>query len=474
MPTKISSTNLNANSLAILNTIRANAPLSYQDSVPEITSYEEMPAVGEIIYGTPALSNYFLGELLNRIARVVIDSSTFNNPYRNLKKGYLDFGESVEQIFVNIANAYQYTPEDAEKDEFRRSLPDVKKVMHILNWRVVYPITIQDEDLKLAFLSKEGLNNFISKLVDSVYQASEYDEFLLFKYLIIKGVNNGVIKPVNITGNITASASTFRGVSNMLTFRTNKYNYAGVSNNTPKERQVIFMSASFNAKYDVEVLAGAFNMDKADFIGKLFLIDDFTTFDNARFTAIQAKSDSLPAITATELSNMTNVQAVLCDVDWFQIYDNLNKFTEKYVASKLYWNYFYHQWKIISFSPFHNAVYFTTSAAAAVPATITLTVKSKITNDSFTIFDLEYAPMAQNLTFVQDEDSTKASVAVQPYGSVTMPNTLTGGTKIVISVDGTEYTATTSLTPTTAVGGTIVIKTTSEPDTQNLKAKSTK
>ena len=32
-----------------------------------------------------------------------------------------------------------------------RTLPDVRSAFHTMNWRVIYPVTIQDEDLKQAF-----------------------------------------------------------------------------------------------------------------------------------------------------------------------------------------------------------------------------------------------------------------------------------------------------------------------------------
>ena len=102
MARKINST-LNASTLDILNVIRANAPLEYQSAVPQVASVDDIPVVGEIIYGSPALSNTFINALLNRIALVRIQSATFNNPYRDLKKGYLEFGETIEDIFVGIA-----------------------------------------------------------------------------------------------------------------------------------------------------------------------------------------------------------------------------------------------------------------------------------------------------------------------------------------------------------------------------------
>ena len=89
--------------------------------------------------------------------------------------------------------------------------------------------------------------------------------------------------PVSIgTGDLKECASKFRGMSNQLTFMSTKYNADGVTTTTPKNDQYIFMDSMFNAEYDVNVLASAFNMDKATFSGKLKLIDDWTTFDNER------------------------------------------------------------------------------------------------------------------------------------------------------------------------------------------------
>ena len=59
----------------------------------------------------------------------------------------------------------------------------------VINWRVMYPVTIQDEDLKQAFLPSDDVQDLIAKIVDSVY--TEYDEFLLFKYLLIKNITKG-------------------------------------------------------------------------------------------------------------------------------------------------------------------------------------------------------------------------------------------------------------------------------------------
>ena len=148
MPRRVTVSTLNASTIDIINTIRANANAEYQNLVPVITQVNEIPKVGEVLYGYPALANQFINALVNRIASVRIKSATFNNAYAQLKKGYLEFGETVEEVFVNITKAREFSVEKAEAREFKRSLPDVRSAFHCMNWRVQYPITIQDEDLR--------------------------------------------------------------------------------------------------------------------------------------------------------------------------------------------------------------------------------------------------------------------------------------------------------------------------------------
>ena len=63
--------------------------------------------------------------------------------------------------------------------------------------------------------------------------------------------------------------------------------------------------------------------------------------------------------------------AVLIDEQWFMIFDNMYKMTEKYNGEGLYWNYWYHVWKTFSASPFCNAVLFTTATPAITTVTVT-------------------------------------------------------------------------------------------------------
>ena len=466
MARRIANSTLNASTLDILNVIRANASYDYQQKVPKVESANDIPKVGEIIYGTPAFANQFLNALVNRIATVRIQSATFNNPFAHLKKGYLEFGETVEDIFVGIINAVSYTPEKGAEREFKRSLPDVRSAFHVMNWRVMYPVTIQDEDLYQAFLNLDGVTSLIANIVEQVYTSAEYDEFLLFKYLLIKAITKGKFYPISI-GNgsdLKVSAEKFRGTSNLLPFMANKYNEANVRTTTPKNRQAIFMDAEFNASFDVQVLASAFNMDKADFMGRLHLIDNWTEFDNERFAIIMEESDGIEEVTAEELALMADVKAVIVDDRWFQVYDNKNKFTEKYVASGLYWNYFYHTWKTVSNSPFANALVFVTSNATITnPNSITVKISDKDVSDIATTLTLEVADDTtlepSNVQFIQTEDLIEKMIAVHKFGGYVIPASAFGNDiQVVVNVNGTYYTnAGSPISSDSNVGDTVTL-----------------
>ena len=435
MARRVAITNLNARTIDILNTIRANASAEYQQYVPTVTTERDIPKVGEALFGYPALANQFLK----------VKSATFHTAYAELKKGYLEFGETVEEVFVNIAKAREFSAEKAADREFKRTIPDVRAAFHVMNYRVQYPITIQNEDLRMAFTSFGGVEDLIARIVDAVYTAAEYDEFLLFKYLIIKAVSHGKMYPVPFDAtDLKNGAKKFRGLSNQITFMSNKYNSYGVTTTTPKEDQYIFMDAQFNADYDVDVLASAFNMDKATFMGKLKLIDDFTSFDNDRFDVIRANSDQIEAVTDDELALMADVKAVLVDKEWFQVYDNLSQMTEQYVASGLYWNYFYNVWKTVSSSPFSNALVFVDDGASTtLPATVTVKVtdKSETTDTVILTLEPQFASAAlspSNCLFVQTEDNVKDGVAVHKYGAIIYPADA-DAQELEFTINGTSY-----------------------------------
>lgn len=349
---------MSASTPDILNAVRNSASTQYKSLVPRATD-TNVRQVGQVILGNPTFQNEFLSGLVNRIGKVMISSKLYDNPWSFFKKGMMEYGETIEEIFVNIAKAHSYDIERSESEVFKREVPDVIGAFHILNYQTFYKTTIQEEQLRQAFLSMDGVTDLIARIVDSMYTGANYDEFLVMKYMIARHILDGTFYPIVVDNatpeNMHKIASKMKKVSNDLEFMSESYNAAGVNTYTLKDSQYIILNSEIDASMDVNVLATAFNMDKAQFMGHRVLVDSFGKLDTKRLNELFKEDPNYYEISQDELKELDAIPAVIIDRDWFQIYDNMNKFTENYNGQGLYWNYWYHQWKIFSVSPFCNA-----------------------------------------------------------------------------------------------------------------------
>lgn len=433
MPTKPQVKTLNANSVEILNTLRANASPNYQDMIPYAEgSLDSVREIGAIIMQYPALQNEFLSALVNRIGMVLVTSKLYCNPWAFMKQGMLEFGETIEEIFVNIAKPFEFNQERAETTIFKREIPDVRAAFHVMNYTKFYKATISNDQLRQAFLSWNGITDLIARIVDAMYTGANYDEFITMKYLLAKHLIAGNIYANQIdtvsTDNMKSIVATIKGVSNSLEFLSNKYNYNGVETYTNKSDQYILINAKFDATMDVEVLASAFNMDKAEFMGRRVLVDSFGNLDNARLKLLFAEDPNYTEISEDDLQALDNIPAVMVDRYFFMIFDNFYNFTEQYNGEGLYWNYWYHTWKTFSISPFHNAVAFvpgapTITSVTVEPSTASGAVGSTI-QLSAEVVSTNFAP--KTVTW----SSNSESVTVNSNGLVTIGTGATGSVTI--------------------------------------------
>lgn len=440
MATKPKIVTLTNSSVDILNAIRNNATINYQNYVPLATpNADSIREIGAVIMDNPQLQNEFLSALVNRIGRVLITSKMYENPWSMFKKGLLEFGETIEEIFVNIAKPYQFDPAVAESNLFKREIPDVRSAFHIMNYQKYYKTTIQNDQLRQAFLSWQGITDLIAKIVDSMYTGANYDEFQTMKYMLAKHVLDGRMYPVTIPTvsdtNMKTIVSTIKGVSNNYEFMSSKYNLAGVQNYSMKADQYLLINSKFDATMDVEVLASAFNVDKAEFAGKRVLVDSFGSLDIDRLNILFAGDPTYTEISETDLEALDAIPCILVDKDWFMIFDNYFNFTEQYNGEGLYWNYWYHVWKTFSVSPFANNALFIPGAPKVTSVTVspaTATVKAGQNIALSAVVQTEYfAP--QSVEWTSDKDN----ITVNKSGVVTVGAGVVTGTQITITATST-------------------------------------
>ena len=388
-PNKLTVTNVSKDVInAILN---EGWSVNYRDYVPiTATDADSIRDIGKIIMDAPNLRNAFASDLINRVVLVIVTSKMYENPWARLKKGKLDIGESVEEIFVNMAKAELYNPAGSAETVFKRSIPDIRAAFHVVNYQVFYPVTIENEDLSMAFTTQNGLYNLIEKIYETLYTADAYDEFNVMKYLIAEHILAGHIKvvqtpPIEDEISVRGAVSVIKATSNKMKFQTSDYNLAGVKTHVKHENQTVIVSADFDAIMDVQVLAAAFNMEKADFLSKRLLVDSFGNIDIIRLAECAPElcqnieydndghvvSAELKYISAEDLRNLNNIPAVIIDDDFMQIYDRLITMEDIRNPKGLYTNAFLHCWKIFSISPFAPAVTFSSSTTSVSSVSVT-------------------------------------------------------------------------------------------------------
>lgn len=406
------------NSADILNVTRNELGGNYASQIPAVIKEgDELPngriatkadslsslrGIGEIMMNYQPLQNAFLNALVNRIARVIITSRLYENPWAGFKKGIMEYGETIEEIFVNLAKPYQYDPVVAESEVFKRRIPDVKAAFHSMNYQKFYPTTVSNDQLRQAFLSWQGITDLIGKIIEQVYTGANYDEFLVMKYMIAQIALKGQLYPVSVptitADNARAVTTSMVNYAKKLTYMSSDYNYAGVKTYTDPEFLYIILTTDVESIFDVEVLALSFNMNKAELIGRQIGIDGFGIVDNERLAEIFADdpyTDFVP-FTEAEINQLNTIAGLMVDESWFMIFDNYYNMTEIYNPQGLYWNYFYHVWKTFSVSPFSNAILFTTNTPAITSVTVSpstaTVVKGNSSQFTATVVNTGFAP----------------------------------------------------------------------------------
>ena len=361
IPKRITLTNASHD---VLNVIREHASVDFREHVPIATpNAESIREIGAIIMDNTALQNEFVSALINRIGKVLVTSMSFENPWRAFKRGMLEFGETVEEVWVDIVRPQEYSAEVAETEIFKREIPDVRSAFHYLNWQKFYKTTIQRRDLELAFLSMNGVNDLIERIMSRLATSMEYDEFLTMRYLLARELLSNHFYYIPSEGAITEenakkTLTRLRAVCNQMTFPSRLYNVAGVLNFSDFSSQRIIIDADFEANVDVNALAYAFNLSYADFKAQRILTPHFyfSADEIARLNELFEYDTTYKGISQAENDLLAKVHSIVVDKDYFMIFDKLLEMRDVPNGQGLYWNYNLHSWKLFSVSPFHNAV----------------------------------------------------------------------------------------------------------------------
>lgn len=418
--------------------------------------------------GSP-LENQFYPYLCDTIFEQFASKANYTNKLGKYKKGFVANGAGVKQTFIDKIDALPFNTSEVEKQELKTYVSDVYEANYTLNNQRKYPVTLGRLQWRGYVQTPEKVIDLIDMIKSMMYTSNEMDEnglmWTLMQQYMLKG--KAYVVPVDMTNGIEDFVESYMEMAMILDdIPVRDYNEYGVMNNTPLDRQVLFLPTKIMAKFTT-LLANTYHFNMIDFKtqveSKAYFDKPYSELENMRQNEINELGyTTLPQITAADTAILKNVVGVLIDREFLQIYDVVNEMWDKTRASQMDVNYFLHVWQIFATSPFANVILFVDSAAAtAQPDEIKVKIASKSINTAGTEFVLavertEASLVGGGMNFIQTDELANAKVMVTKTGVVRLPaDTSEDGVTLEGAIRDTKYQAATALTLTSNVGDEI-------------------
>lgn len=325
-------------------------------NAPSVRDADSLRAFGNYVLSDSDFINEF-SKLINRIAEVVIWNRAWNNPLQFLMKDG-EYGNSIEEIFVNTARIMGYDPYGDGADQWKRVMPDVRSMLHVMNVKFYTEQTVYDTGLKQAFLSFESFSSFFQGIITAMYNAISKALYVATKYVLARcvidtGAPGTMVAPGSSPEEWTVALKT---MTTAMTFLKPNYNSAGVDSFSTIDDLYLFVSPEFDARQDVEVLAYMFNVELGRMPYRKIALDDF--WDMRYDLLDEIFKGGVQRFTDDEVAKLKSIKAILCDKNLLLLYDMHHSSECTRNKLKFYTNYYMHFWGTMSYSPFANMMVF--------------------------------------------------------------------------------------------------------------------
>lgn len=327
----------------VLNNIRDNADALYKERVPQATQ-TNIAEIGRVFEDYDLVYNTFVNTLVHKIGLTLLQTKSFTNKLARFKSGTLTSEQDVEEIFVE-----QFRTAEGSYDKEggmgtggihpfkRRTYQDVKVNYHRMNRQDKYVITLAKVDVIRAFRSEATLTNFLTAQFNSIYTGAEYDEYIHMKQLLAEGIKKGdffTYECEELDGTVAKAQAFIRTAKKAikdLEYPSTTFNPAGVKTLSNASELVMFVNKDVSVHMDVDFYSQVFGPNYAKMNIEVVELDNFGEDDSGTF-------------------------ALICDKEWFKVWDTLNVVKQLENPEGLYITYWLHIWQILSYSKFKNAI----------------------------------------------------------------------------------------------------------------------
>ena len=328
------------------------------ENIPELTR-DNITAVGNAIVSLQPAKDMFYTAFITKIKEMLFGGLSANNKFAFLKGP--DITGIIEDSYVDYIKGSNFDPES--ETLLKNVKADITTIYHKIDRRLLYETSISDPQLIEAMLSPYGLDSLIGRIIDTMYQSNEWDEFTMFKEMIVHNVQyagkvvylgdykdeTGAIEWGKVTD---AMLFNLRKVSKDLTYVSRNHNILGLASATPYDQQLVVMHKDMALNVDFASLSNIMNLDKVEMDARLVEVDNFN--DNELIVAtIMSKN-------AFRYRNALNTT---------ETFRNGQTLTTKYM---------FHIWQMISYSFLYNTVYFVLGTEAETKPLLNLKTKASI------------------------------------------------------------------------------------------------
>lgn len=331
----------------------------YAKQIDEITPTTDISSISSVLLDNDDLMNEFFKMLVKRIVYTqVVNYKLFNNPLKFLEGDRMPLGSIGQEIFINPARGRKFNAEDFA-GLLAQYNADIKVQYPHLNSDLQYPVTITRAKIKDAFTSWSSLEAFIDGISQSLYNGAYIDRYNFTKGLVAQAYNdNNVIVQVVEQPTTQEQAQAFLTQARTIylnmqepTFNYNAWRQVGgygrdILTWTDPDDIVFLLRNDIGAYLDVNVLAQTFNIDKAELLGRVKYVNDFSEYDK----------DGNIVVDGSKIIGM------IADKAWFRIKNQEITMDEFYNANNRTWQMYLNDVNMFQYSLFSNAVVFATEA----------------------------------------------------------------------------------------------------------------
>lgn len=344
-----------ASNVDITNLVASMGSTDLHDRIGTATE-QNIGNIGTTILNYSVVKNEFLNVLVNKICGQIFMNKVYTNPLSFFEKEPVPYGSTLESVFTDLIQSKNFNENFGTSDVSSLigvEKPPTKTEYYSKNFEKKYKISVSDHQLRTAFLNPNGLQNLINQVLTVPTNSRNFDDFQLMKGLLA----NASTKEVTLATTYKTASDDVK--AKMLTKQTRAivdrfgmmskvFNIQGVYTFTNSQNIVIVTTPEVSANLDVELLATAFNMEKAEMGRRIVKIDSFQKY-NAATKAYEADAD---------------VELMVIDEDYIQFRRTLQVSESFRNPDKLTTNVFTHNQGIGAVCGFVNAVKILNSARA--------------------------------------------------------------------------------------------------------------